>query len=223
MSWIGVITGDIVNSSKILEAGQRDKLLQIMYQTIEDLKQSFEEPHIRIDIFRGDSFQILTKEAFQSIVFAVMFRACLIANSTKEIRWDARLGIGIGEGEYLVDRVSESDGEAFHLSGKAFDNLGKGQSMSVLTPDKDFNLELKVSTAFADDIISNWTSAQANIFYQLRMNSNITQKQLATTMDITPQAISKLRITSKEHLMEHYLMRIISKTAFLMAQKNNQP
>lgn len=58
------------------------------------------------------------------------------------------MDIGIGKGESLTDKITKSDGEAFHLSGKAFDCLNENSRMRILTPYEDFNDELRVSMIF---------------------------------------------------------------------------
>lgn len=216
MSWIGVITGDIVNSSEILKAGQRDKLLDVMHQTIRNLNADENWGNIQLEVYRGDSFQIIAQEVRDTLGVAVALRAKLIATSTKDLRWDARLGVGIGNGEYLADKISESDGEAFHLSGEAFDKLDKNSRLQILTPNKDYNEELEVSTAFVDDIVTNWTIAQAETFY-LTITSNETQKGIALLTKKTPQTISKILAAGKFQLIANYYARFFKKI------KNIQP
>lgn len=219
MSWIGVITGDIVNSTEILNSGNRDKLLATLHQAVEEINNHNELNGVRLEIYRGDSFQIIINNSFNVIGCALIIRALLITNSDKKNRWDARLGIGIGKGEYMADSIAESDGEAFRLSGQAFDNLDKKSRMAVLTPFEDFNDELKVSTAFVDDIISNWTTTQAPII-NLVLQTNSKQKELAEMIGKSPQSVNKLLSNAKLELIIPYIDRFIIRYSNLLTNPN---
>ena len=204
--YIGVITGDIIDSTKILEEGYRDKLLSTMHLAIQEMIDYKLWGRVKIEIFRGDSFQITVDEPTYITDIAIAFRSKLIANSGSDTRWDARLGLGIGEQEYLSEKISESDGQAFHLSGQAFDSLQKNDRLAILTPQTNINEELWVSTSFVDEIISNWTLLQASTFYTY-ITENLSQKEIATKEKKSPQAISKIFIAGKFNLIDNYLTR----------------
>ena len=204
--YIGVITGDIIDSTKILEEGYRDKLLSTMHLAIQEMTDYKLWGRVKIEIFRGDSFQITVDEPTYITDIAIAFRSKLIANSGSDTRWDARLGLGIGEQEYLSEKISESDGQAFHLSGQAFDSLQKNDRLAILTPQTNINEELWVSTSFVDEIISNWTLLQASTFYTY-ITENLSQKEIATKEKKSPQAISKIFIAGKFNLIDNYLTR----------------
>ncbi|MDR0865279.1 MAG: SatD family protein [Candidatus Symbiothrix sp.] len=206
MSCIGVITGDIVNSTEILKSGNREKLLEVLKNTVKEINSTNQTHDIKMEIYRGDSFQIVVKYPVIALKVAIIIRVALIANSEGGSRWDARLGIGIGEGEFIVDSIAESDGEAFHKSGQAFDTLDRSSRMAVYTPDDDFSNELSVSTAFADDIITNWTETQAAVIYPFMLKSP-TQKDLAEMVGKSPQVVSKLLSASKLLLISNYEKR----------------
>ncbi|WP_304296188.1 hypothetical protein [Porphyromonas gulae] len=199
----GVITGDIVSSSSI-ELEWRDRLLFSLQQLTEDLKLVSD---LEIEFFRGDSFQLLVQEPEKTLLVAVLLRAGLISRTPSESKkpWDARLAIGIGEVNFLKDSIVVSDGEAFRLSGRDMDDIKK-KKLSLRTRWEDINSEFKVSTAFADDIISKWTQAQAEVIY-LSLLHNYAQKDIATRISKSPQTVSKLLGHAKENLIRDYLER----------------
>ncbi|MDH6354530.1 hypothetical protein M2132_000858 [Dysgonomonas sp. PH5-45] len=221
MSWIGVITGDIVDSTRILEAGGREKLLATLKNTIADINADEKLGKVTMEIYRGDSFQCIVEYPKSSLYIAILIRASLISHSEGDIRWDARMGIGVGKGEFIAEKVTESDGEAFRLSGQAFDNLGRNHRIAILTPDEDFNKELRVSTAFADDIMSGWTATQASVIYPFWLNPLLSQKDIAEQINKSPQAVNKLLITSRFSLIFGYVNRYMSKTIKLELLKIN--
>ena len=118
-----VITGDIISSTSI-PFEERKKLLEIFDKIVNDLQSLCE---LKCEIFRGDSFQILVEKAELALEVAVLIRAGLKMNTPEnsKIIWDARVAIGVGEIEFIDDKVITSDGEAFKYSGRAFDELIK--------------------------------------------------------------------------------------------------
>ena len=199
----GIITGDIVKSSAI-QPEKRNVLLDAIYTLEEELKTL---STLRVELFRGDSFQIVVDNPAEALKIAVLFRAGLKSRTQKDIRkpWDARISLGVGGISYEADKVVVSDGEAFRLSGRELDEIGK-RRLTVKTKWEDINAELKISTAFADDIISGWSYAQAQAVYLTLLHQN-TQKDVAARLNKTAQNISKLLGAAKENLIRNYLDR----------------
>lgn len=199
----GIITGDIIKSSTI-QPEKRTLLLDAIHMLTKELKTL---SALQAELFRGDSFQIIVDNPIEALKIAVLLRAGLKSKTPKDIKkpWDARISLGVGSISYEADKVVVSDGEAFRLSGRELDEIGK-RKLTVKTRWKDINAELKISTAFADDIISGWTFAQAQVVY-LTLLYQYTQKDIAAQLDKTAQNISKLLGAAKEHLIRNYLER----------------
>lgn len=199
----GIITGDIIKSSTIQQE-KRTLLLDAIRTLTEELKI---RSVLQTELFRGDSFQIVVDNPVEALKIAVLIRAGLKSKTPKDIRepWDARISLGVGGISYEADKVVVSDGEAFRLSGRELDEIGK-RRLTVKTRWEDVNAELKVSTAFADDIISGWSFAQAQVVY-LTLLYQYAQKDIAAQLDKSSQNISKLLGAAKEHLIRNYLER----------------
>lgn len=199
----GVITGDIVNSTTI-QVNYRKQLIDSIQQIAEELMVL---TPLRIEFFRGDSFQLIVTKPEEALKIAVLLRAGLKCKSPADSKsiWDARISLGIGEISYTSEKIVISDGEAFHFSGWGLDEIGK-HKLAVRTKWGDINDELKVSTAFADDIISNWTSSQAEVIYPTLLYQT-SQKDIAIKYGKTAQNISKLLLAAKENLIHIYLKR----------------
>lgn len=198
-----VITGDII-SSTLIPFEERKKLLEIFDKIVNDLQSLCE---LKCEIFRGDSFQILVEKAELALEVAVLIRAGLKMNTPEnsKIIWDARVAIGVGEIEFIDDKVITSDGEAFKYSGRAFDELIK-TNLTIKTRWDNINEELKLSTLFADDIISNWTEIQAFVVYKSLL-LNKSQKEIADEQNKSAQNISKISVNAKEKLIRQYINR----------------
>ena len=119
--------------------------------------------------------------------------------------WDARISLGIGNVEFLSERIVTSDGEAFHYSGRQLDEMGK-QRLAVKTPWQDVNDELALSTAFIDDIINGWSSKQAGMIY-LALRQDTPKKDIAKLIGTSVQNVRNVLSSAKESLVRKYIER----------------
>ena len=202
----GVITGDVVGSTKINDFGKLTKLINDLITEI-----SLCCTKCKVEISRGDSFQVLVEDPKQALLVALLIRAGFRKSSidlgNKDL--DVRLSVGIGEVSYMDEKIGQSNGEAFILSGHGFDNLTKAQRLSVQTFSDSINSELKVETAFIDDIVSNWTHLHGEIMYQALL-TDATQCELAEKLGTSQQNICKRLCCAKEKLVRLYLNRFYS-------------
>ncbi len=199
----GVITGDIIESSAI-QMEYRDFLLESIRKIADELNVI--EP-LKIEFFRGDSFQMVINQPENAMQIAILLRAGLKSHTPKECKktWDARLSLGVGTISYHADNIVLSDGEAFQYSGRELDEIGK-RRLIVKTRWSDVNKELQVSTAFADDVVSSWSVSQSQASYQALLY-NISQKEIAYKLQKSTQNISKLLGAAKVNLVQMYLDR----------------
>ncbi len=199
----GVITGDIIESSAI-QIKYRDFLLESIRRIADELNVI--EP-LKIEFFRGDSFQMVINNPENAMLIAILLRAGLKSHTPKECPkpWDARLSLGIGSISYHADNIVLSDGEAFQYSGRELDEIGK-RRLIVKTRWSDVNDELQVSTAFADDVISSWSASQSQAAYQVLLY-NTAQKEIANKLQKSAQNISKLLGAAKVNLVQMFLDR----------------
>ena len=200
----GIITADIVDSTHI-ETEARGELPQLINKLAIELHEICP---VKVEMFRGDSFQVMVEEAEKAPLVAVLLRAGLrkseLRSKSKVI--DARMSIGIGKVSYINEKITLSDGEAFILSGREFDELGK-RKLSILTPSEDVNAELRVETAFLDDVISHWTRQQSECIYNALL-TNAKQYQLASDDNTSRQNVGKKLSAAKERLVRMYLDRV---------------
>ena len=118
-----VITGDIVESSE-LSAGARRTLFDTMRKIGDELARWLgpKVMPLPLDIFSGDSWQLLLADPSLALDAAVFYRAGLIAAmgaKKSKHKVDTRLSIAIGEIDFIPGhRVSEGEGWAFRESGR---------------------------------------------------------------------------------------------------------
>lgn len=125
----GVITGDIVGSSA-LRADDRPRLLDLMKSAGHEVQGHFGDsiPY-PVDIFSGDSWQILVRKPALTLRAALLYRALIRADETID-RLDTRFMVAVGPIDSLaMERVSEGNGWAFRASGRGLSALDRSVRM----------------------------------------------------------------------------------------------
>lgn len=178
-----VITGDITGFTKV-PSDHRKKLVQ----SIQNLITSWVNAK-QAQIFRGDSFQILFSDAPEALRRSIQLRCWFKKNPVSENKMlDARMAIGVGQVAYHGKSVLDSDGEAFHISGRSFDVLDADEYIKIVTPDAVLNDQLNVICKLMDIIISGWTSNQAEVIFLVLEEK--TQQQIADELQVAQSAIN---------------------------------
>lgn len=196
----GVITGDLVNSTNIASEW-RQNVVDALNASVTDFVSL---TPVRMEMYRGDSFQIIADKPEYALAVAVALRAKLRASTPKNQNiWDARLSIGIGNISFESDSIVTSDGEAFRLSGRSFDSIGK-KRLIVSTPWAEFNNAIELVTRFADDIISSWTVKQAMIVGHSLLCPK-KQKDMAEDLGMTKQNFNHHWTSAKAQLILDYI------------------
>ena len=119
-----VITGDVVGSSRLDEAARRE-LFDVMRLVGKELAEWLGDKTmpLPVDIFAGDSWQLLLSDPARAMDAAVFYRAGLIAEMGKKKarqKVDTRMVIAVGDIDFVPgNRVSEGEGWAFRESGRA--------------------------------------------------------------------------------------------------------
>ena len=102
---VGIITADIVESTEI-DFKLREKLFNEFNKGIESLKESF---HIEYEWYRGDAFQVKTKDCLSSLRVALLIKFW-IKSFEKEAKksYDIRLSLGLGKIEINKSQLALS-------------------------------------------------------------------------------------------------------------------
>lgn len=122
-----VISGDIVRSSR-LEREAREELPRILKQAAAALREFLGEAiPLDIDIYAGDSWQLLLSRPGAALRAAVFLRAYLLDRADGV---DTRVAVAVGSIDFVPgERVSEGDGDAFRLSGRLLQESHPGRRM----------------------------------------------------------------------------------------------
>jgi len=157
-----VITGDIVGFSKLPEV-QRQMLDRIMKEGSKAVRKAFKGSiPLEVDVFRGDSWQLLISDIAVSLKVGLFLRAHLRA-AMGTGKFDTRMAIGVGTVDFVPDdRVSKGDGQAYRHSGNALEQMTKASNMCFRFPEREIIEEsIDVLVHLIDVLARNWSDKQA--------------------------------------------------------------
>lgn len=190
---IAVLTGDIINSAQTPVPEWLPALKSLMGEWGES-PQDWE-------IYRGDELQLRLPPG-KALRAAVWLKALMRSREDMDIR----LAIGIGTETFRGRRVSESNGEAYRRSGRAFENLKKDKtrlkvSGGVPDADKSLNLMLRLALQFMD----SWTRVSAETVSLALAYPEASQETLAEQLEIRQSAVSQRQTRARLDLVRELL------------------
>lgn len=182
---IAVISGDVINSTKLTSAQFEQLLTRIkaIQQWISNANSA--NAH---SIERGDEFQTVVHDIKNALKYTLVYRIGIKALGN---HYDSRISFAIAPYADLRESVSESMGEAFVLSGRGLKALKNDRlffTCDNLELADHFNLLFK----YLDRQLSELTSRQCEVMLPLlQSNSGMTVSELAKHLDIATATASK--------------------------------
>lgn len=182
---IAVISGDIVNSTK-LTSEQFEQLLK----RIKDIQKWITEGNSSNahSIERGDEFQSVVHDIESALRYTIIYRLGIKALGNE---FDSRISFAIASNADLRESVSESMGEAFVLSGRGLKAL---KSARLLFSSDSFELTEHFDLLFKylDRQLTELTSRQCEVILpMLRTNEGLLGGELAEKLNVATSTISK--------------------------------
>ncbi|MEX2381099.1 MAG: hypothetical protein WD490_01850 [Opitutales bacterium] len=160
-----MLTGDIVGSRKRSAADLRN-LGELLREAVNSATEAFPSAGIStIDLFRGDSWQVLVRNRKDALRVALFIRTCMRGGEARnKPSWETRVGIGVGGVDWVdEEHISQSQGSAFVASGNALDSLsGSRRHMGLqLTAGEKKVFTEQAVISLLDALVQRWTSRQA--------------------------------------------------------------
>ncbi len=191
-----VLTGDIVKSAKLDPVN-----LKVVIQNIKDGQARFNTAYPgaiigQADIFSGDSWQVLMEHVHLSVRAVLYFRA--VVKAVQGLKADTRVALAWGridESTINPERISESTGEAFTLSGRALAEMDKSRRLIMTLPDaivknklNDYAF-LSYTLLLIEEITNNWTEKQAAAIILALLGAK--QKTIAAELGLVQSTVNK--------------------------------
>lgn len=194
-----VITGDIVNSTRLTPKEEKK-----MFRSIGLILEPYQH-----EFYRGDSFQVLLKDATHALKIALLCRtiAISLARENENATFDVRMSIGIGKVTTVVKSLSIAKGEAFILSGRAFDTLAATNKRLAITTGNMLATEgLVVIADYLNAIFNVMTAKQAAVIFELLKGQTqlIVARKLRKSRSTINQHVNAGRWEEIENLMLHF-------------------
>jgi len=187
MAVYSVLTGDIIDSSK-LNSTKRKVLLQKMKELFADLCKK--DKHLKIEIYRGDSFQAIQANPAVALLTTLKIKAGLKQSNLLKTGINVRIAIGLGEILMFSGKIQESDGEAFRNSGQMLDKLKNAeQTLLFKSPWEDINDEMDVHCFTLDAITGRWSPQMAEVVFELL--EGVKQVQIANQLGIKQPSVNQ--------------------------------
>jgi hypothetical protein len=193
-----VLTGDIVNSTKLKKSVEK-KLLNLLQGTLAPYQFEF---------YRGDSFQAYIKKPHEALKTALLCRAAAISVSKNEAvnLSDVRISIGIGTVTTPVKTLGAAKGEAFILSGRAFDELTNTDTrLSITTGNNLANAGLQIIADYLNAILKAMTGKQAEVIFELLKGQ--TQQEVAELLKKSKSTVHQHVISGRWNEIEKLLQQ----------------
>ena len=191
-----VITADIVNSTQM----NRPSFNKLMNT---DLLKLFGKGNI--EVYRGDSFQALVKNAEDALRCCVISRLLAIRYSETH-RIDIRMSIGLGILNDDKIKLGSNMAELLISTGRSFDKLQASSRKLYITsgnPDKDFTYD--IIAEYLDSILERTTPRQAEVLYYILLGK--TQVETAGLLKKTTATISQHVKTARYDEIESILTK----------------
>lgn len=192
---VGVITGDLINSSGLT----KDQKIN-MQKRLSCFLENNQDILMPIQFYRGDSFQLMVKKEKAAMISVIIEAIILSTTGTR-----ARISIGIGTiSKNISGNVLQSEGEAFQLSGHQLDKMKEeGRLLKIAVDSLQFQPILAATFHLAESIILSWKPGQAAVISMIPACK--TQKEIAEILNITGAAVSKALKSGKWAAIENFL------------------
>jgi hypothetical protein len=196
MKTIAIVSGDLINSSAY-DLKDLKAVVLVLKKEFSVLEKQYSDESVYFSIYRGDSFQGVIENTELALAVALQIKAAVRAYVMSNDRpknaipiADIRISIGIGKATYKKEALEESNGEAFHFSGRTLDTMkSEGMKMALTTADQEMNAEFKVHLKFLDAITDRWSVASAEVVYYLL--KNLKEQEIATKLNRSQAAINQ--------------------------------
>ncbi|MDE9383142.1 hypothetical protein PZ937_20345 [Vibrio alginolyticus] len=200
---LGVIVGDIVNSTK-LESNDFERVMTTLrgIQKLIDVECSVNSHAL----FRGDEFQSVIFNYEQTLRYVIMYRLAIKALGK---HFDCRVSFAVARDTQLRDTVSESMGEVFTISGRALGDM-KAERL-VYRSDSSYHEErMSLLIRYLDCQIEGLTPRQCEVILPLIINfGELPFSRLAEDLKITNATVSKILKAGGWGLMKEVIFEFI--------------
>ncbi len=194
---IAVLTADLIDSS-LYDEEVLKLVLDTLTSEFKDITTKYGEKTVRLDIYRGDSFQGIIKDPEEALIIAMQIKAAINRIHLKKTKKsktyskivDFKIAIGIGTQSLEREAIAESNGQAFQFSGRTLDEMkNENRKTRLKTEIEDINEEFDTSFFLLDTITDKWSTASAEVVYYLLRD--LKEREVAAEINISQSAVNQ--------------------------------
>ena len=184
---IAVLTGDLVNSTKMTD--------EVYSDVITNLKGLLKTAHQKYqaigEIYRGDEFQIQFPDPIHAIECTLLIKLSLQISKFSKKPLQSTLSLAYGSHSILDDKPNTSSGPVFINSGRGLNKTQRGDiSVNFETTVQESNKEIILLTQFLNHQLNRLTRTQAELLYQYIESNYAEHKKIADITGTSRQNIS---------------------------------
>ncbi len=189
---MGVITGDLYKSSSDYERGV--PYIGVMEVLLEKIIKNKELKVSRVEFFRGDSFQITSKDPIHLLSIAVYIRAYLRSYSDQDEeqgKYDARLAISIDKFNKYRRDINSIFESAQIKSGRSFDLIENDEMMVFDSSMNELKEVYTPSVILLDALLSMLSKPQSEILREILYDRSRSISTIAEKLGKSKQVVYK--------------------------------
>lgn len=202
-----IITGDIVKS-RLLSSKDRERLYESLLVFLKNLKKLGLVK--KFEAYRGDSFQCEIVQPTYALRTALIIQCFVKAFSLSDGKEknvfskavDVRLSIGIGNIDFIKNKLAISDGEAFVYSGEGLDELKNSyQQLYLKTNNNELNEYWSTIIILLDAVMHKCYPKQAEVIMLKLLDKK--EIDIANNFTITQSAVNQRAKSASWYAIEN--------------------
>ncbi|MBA6392212.1 hypothetical protein H4J38_15690 [Colwellia sp. BRX10-3] len=212
---IAVLTGDIVNSTKMTNETYSEVIKSIKGF----LREVNEKYQATGEVYRGDEFQIQYPNAVYALKSTLLIKLALHLSKFSAKPIQCTLSLAYGAYEIYDKKPNTSSGPVFIESGRGLEKAQRGELL-VSFEQQANNSDMKLLNQFLNHLLNRLTKTQAELLYQYIESDFAEHKKIADLTGTTRQNISNRLGNIGAFLVRDY-MAMINKTVSQLGTRGN--
>ena len=209
---IAVLTGDIVNSTKMSNETYSE-VIHSLKGFLREVKQKYQAIG---EVYRGDEFQIQYPDPIDALKSTLLIKLALHLSKFSPKPIQCTLSLAYGRYEIYDKKPNTSSGPVFIESGRGLEKAQRGELLLSFEQESQRD-DIKLLNQFLNHLLNKLTKTQAELLYQYIASDFAEHKKLADLTGTTRQNISNRLANIGAFLVRDY-MAVINKRVILLKE-----
>jgi len=211
---IAVLTGDIVNSTKM----SNETYSEVVHNLKGFLREVKQKYHAIGEVYRGDEFQIQYPDPIYALKSTLLIKLALHLSKFSPKPIQCTLSLAYGSYDIYDEKPNTSSGPVFIESGRGLEKAQRGE-LVLRFEQKHHDDSIKLLNQFLNHLLNRLTRTQAELLYQYIASDFAEHKKLAELTGTTRQNISNRLGNIGAFLVRDYIS-VINKQVILLQENS---